>query len=194
MSTDILLRNVRLSFNTLWTPREYEIGDGKPRWSATFLVEPGSAEDKAIRAAIQAEAVEAWKDKAKGKLAEYAGNSQKFCYVDGSPGGEPKYDGYEGRWALTTHRQLHGKNGEQAPPLIIHRNKAPLTERDGVVYSGCYVNAKVSIYAQTGQNPGIRGSFSTIQFWAAGDAFTAGRPTADGFESAEIGTEADEMV
>jgi hypothetical protein len=194
MSTELMLHNVRLSFPTIWTPREYEIGDGKPRWSATFLIEPGSDNDKRIRAAIKAEAAEAWKDKANGKLAEYTGNSQKMCYLDGSPGGQPKYDGYEDRWALTTHRQQNTVNGTQEAPLIIHRNKAPLTERDGVVYGGCYVNAKVSIYAQTGQNPGVRGSFSAIQFWAAGDAFSAGRPSADGFESAEVGTEADEFV
>lgn len=194
MSTELMLHNVRLSFPTIWTPREYEVGDGKPRWSATFLIEPGSDNDKRIRAAIQAEAAEAWKDKAKGKLAEYAGNSQKMCYLDGSPGDTPKYEGYEGRWALTTHRTQNTTNGTQDPPLVIHRNKAPLTERDGVVYAGCYVNAKVSIYAQTGQNPGIRASFSAIQFWAPGDAFSAGRPTADGFESAEVGTEADEFV
>lgn len=188
-----MLKNVRLSFPTLWTPVEYEVGDDKPRWSASFLIEPGSENDKAIRAAIKAEAEETWKDKAKAKLADFAGNRQKMCYTDGAPGGEAKYDGYDGMWALSTHRQQNSKSGKQAPPLIINRDKSPLTEDSGKPYAGCYVNAKVSIYAQTGQNPGIRGSFSAVQFWADGDAFASGKPSADGFDSAEVGSDADEF-
>lgn len=192
MSTDIMLKDVRLSFPRLWTPAEYETGDGKPRWSASFLIVPGSANDKAIRAAIQAEANETFKDKAKTLLAQFTGNSQKFCYLDGEPGGEAKYDGYAGHWALTTHRQQKTKVGTQAAPLIIDANKAPLLETAGKPYAGCYVNAKVSIYAQAGANAGIRASFSAVQFWRDGDAFSASTPSADGFDVA-AGSEADDF-
>lgn len=189
MSTDIMLKDVRLSFPRLWTPVEYETGDGKLRWSATFLIVPGSANDKAIRAAIQAEADEAYKTKAKVMLTQFWGNRQKFCYLDGAPGGEAKYAGYEGHWALTTHRQKNSKAGVQPPPLIIDSNKAPLGEDAGKPYAGCYVNAKVSIYAQAGANAGIRASFSAVQFWRDGDAFSGSTPNTDGFDVAE-GTEA----
>jgi hypothetical protein len=192
MSTDIMLKDVRLSFPRLWTPAEYETGDGKPRWSATFLIEPGSANDKAIRAAIKAEADETYKAKAAAMLAQFQGNSQKFCYLDGAPGGEAKYDGYAGMWALTTHRQQKTKVGTQAPPLIIDANKAPLAEDSGKPFAGCYVNAKVSIYAQAGANAGIRASFSAVQFWRDGDAFSASTPSADGFDVA-AGTDADDF-
>jgi hypothetical protein len=192
MSTDIMLKDVRLSFPRLWTPAEYEAGDGKPRWSATFLIVPGSANDKAIRAAIQAEAAESFKDKAKGLLAQFTGNSQKFCYLDGAPDGEPKYDGYEGHWALTTHRQKNSKAGVQPAPLIIDANKAPLGEDAGKPYAGCYVNAKVSIYAQAGANSGIRASFSAVQFWRDGDAFSGSTPNTDGFDVA-AGSDADDF-
>lgn len=192
MSTDIMLKDVRLSFPRLWTPAEYETGDGKPRWSATFLIVPGSANDKAIRAALQAEANEVFKAKANATLAQYAGNSQKFCYLDGEVNGEPRYDGYAGLWALTTHRQQKTKVGTQPPPLIIDANKAPLGEDAGKPYAGCYVNAKVSIYAQGGTNAGLRASFSAVQFWRDGDAFSASTPSADGFDVAE-GTDADDF-
>jgi hypothetical protein len=165
MSTDIMLKDVRLSFPRLWTPAEFKAGDNKPRWSATFLIVPGSANDKAIRAAIDAEMAETFKAKAKSTLAGWEGNGNKNCYLDGAPGGEPRYDGYDGVWALTTHRQKNSKSGVQQPPLVIDANKAPLAEDAGKPYAGCYVNAKVSIYAQTGENPGIRASFSAVQFW-----------------------------
>ena len=31
--------------------------------------------------------------------------------------------------------------------MIINKDKSAVTEEDGVVYAGCYVNASVSIYA-----------------------------------------------
>jgi hypothetical protein len=49
----VKLSNVRLSYNDLFQAKEFKAGDGKPRYSATFLVEPGSEADKAIRAAIK---------------------------------------------------------------------------------------------------------------------------------------------
>jgi hypothetical protein len=193
MYIDIMLKDVRLSFPRLWTPAEYEPGDGKPRWSATFLIAPGSENDKAVRAAIQAEADDVYKSKAKAMLAQFAGNSQKFCYLDGAPGGEPRYDGYEGHWALTTHRQKNSKAGTQPAPLIIGSDKAPLAEDSGKPYAGCYVNAKVSIYAQAGANAGIRASFSAVQFWRDGDAFSGSKPSSDGFDVAE-GTAASDFL
>ena len=48
------LTNVRLAFPDLFEAKEFEAGDGKPRYSATFLVEPGSENDKAIRKAQKA--------------------------------------------------------------------------------------------------------------------------------------------
>ena len=186
-----MLRDVRLSFPRLWTPAEYEAGDGKPRWSATFLIVPGSDNDKNIRAAIQAQAAETFKAKAASALAQYQGNSQKFCYLDGAPGGVPRYEGYEGVWALTTHRQKNSKNGTQAPPLIINSDRAPLTEESGKPYAGCFVNAKVSIYAQSGPNAGIRASFSAVQFWRDGEAFSSSKPSADGFDAVEGGDASD---
>jgi hypothetical protein len=194
MSVDLMLKRVRLSFPTLWTPREYEVGDGKPRWSAAFLIEPGSANDKAIRAAVQEVAAEEFKNKAAQVLAAIATNTQKNCYTDGCPGGLPKYDGYDGMWALSTHRAKITKAGEQQPPLIINRDKSPLLANSGKPYAGCYVNAKVSIYAQGGANQGIRASFSAVQFWEDGDAFSGSTPSDAGFESAAVGTEADDFA
>ena len=84
--------------------------------------------------------------------------------------------------ALSTHRPA-----KQGDPLIIDRDKSPLLETDGRPYAGCYVNAKVSIYAQAGDNPGIRASFSVVQFVRDGDAFAgSGKPTADEFEELAV--------
>ena len=177
--TDIIIKDVRLSFPRLWTAQEFKAGDGKPRYDASFLIPKGSETDKAIQAAMLAATTETHGKKAPALLAQWAANPNKCCYTDGDT---KEYDGYEGMMALSTHRPA-----KQGDPLIIDRDKSPLLETDGRPYAGCYVNAKVSIYAQAGDNPGIRASFSVVQFVRDGDAFAgSGKPTAEEFEELAV--------
>lgn len=191
-SPEVILRNVRLSFPDLFHAVEYKPGDGKPRWNATFLVEPGSENDKAIRSAILAAAQLEWKDKAPKMLASIENNSNKYCYLDGDL---KEYDGYAGMMYLSSHRSARLKSGaSNSRPAIIDRDKSPLTEEDGKPYAGCYVNAKVSFYAQSGENPGMRCSFSVVQFARDGDSFGSGAPSVDEFEDLAAGADSDDLV
>lgn len=170
----VVLKNVRLSFPVLWEPKEFKAGDGKPRYSATFLVEPGSANDKAIRAAVKTEADAKYGKKADVFLKSIENNSNKFCYLNGDL---KEHDGYEGLFYLATHRQA-----TSGAPAIVDRDKTPLDQNSGKPYGGCYVNASIDIYAQAGENPGIRAGLVAIQFYADGDAFTGSPATADDFD------------
>jgi len=79
--------------------------------------------------------------------------------------------------------------------VIIDRDKSPLTSEDRKPYGGCYVNAKVEIYCQTGENSGVRASFSVIQFYKDGDTFSASTPSTDGFDAIEDdGMDGDSLV
>ena len=180
----IKLENVRLSFPDIWHAKEFKTGDGKPRFSATFLVEPGSTNDKRIRAAVKEAGVEAYKSEDKWAKAEkgFWGNSNKCCYQDGDL---KDYDGYEGMWFISSHSKVR--------PTVVDRDRSPLTEADGRPYAGCYVNAFVDVWVQTGENPGIRASLGGIQFSKDGDAFSGGVPTsADDFDDLAQGAEADD--
>ena len=170
----VVLRNVRLSFPDLWIAKEFKAGDGRPRYSATFLVEPGSDNDKNIRAAIRAEAELEWGKKAEAMLKSVESHSGKFCYLDGNL---KDYDGYEGMFYLAAHRQ---KN--QGAPKVVDKDKSELQADDGKPYAGCYVNGSVDIYVQTGEFPGVRASLIAVQFAADGDAFSSAPATADDFE------------
>lgn len=178
---EFIIKGVRLSFPDLWIPVEYQRGDGKPRWNATFLVEPGSVADKQILAAIEDEAKYAWGPKAAAKLKEFEGNPNKWCYLSGD---KKAYEGYEGMMYLSTHRAAKtSKGGKNSPPLIVDRDpRVVLSEESGRPYAGCYVNAKVSVYCQAGENPGVRASFSVVQFDRDGDAFSAAAPSTAGLE------------
>lgn len=166
----IKLNDVRLSFPNLWAAKEFKPGDGKFRYDATFLIEPGSENDKKIRDAIKAAGEETWGAKGEKTLRAIEGQANKYAYQDGDL---KEYDGYEGMWFLACHSKVR--------PLVIDRRpKLPdgspniLTEADGKPYAGCYVNATVEIYAQKGENPGLRASFTGVQFVRDGDAFGGG--------------------
>lgn len=159
----IKLKDVRLSFPNIWKAKEFKPGDGKFRYDATFLIVPGSENDKTIKAAIQAAAVETYGAKADKFLAQCEGQANKNAYADGDL---KDYEGYEGMLYLACHSKVR--------PLIIDRAREPLSEEDGKPYAGCYVNAQVEIYAQKGENPGVRASFSGVQFVRDGDAFGGG--------------------
>lgn len=160
---DVKLNDVRLAFANLWKAKEFKTGDGKPRFDAVFLIEPGSENDRLIREAIAAEAKAVFADKAAANIKAWSGNSNKFAY---QPGTE-KYDGFEGKMALGSHNKIR--------PTVIDANLAPLVEADGRPYSGCYVNAIVSIWAQNGENQGIRAAVLGVQFLRHGESFGGSR-------------------
>lgn len=179
----VTLKNVRLSFPDIFEAKQFK-GQGKARYSATFLIEPGTANDVAVTSAINAAAKEAWGEKAKANLAKYAGDKMKMCYHDGD---KTDYDGYKGMKYLSCHNQSR--------PTVLDRDKSPLTADDGKPYAGCYVNAIVDVYIQGGEYPGVRASFSGVQFVADGDAFGGGRAAApDDFEDLTAGSDAESMV
>jgi hypothetical protein len=181
----VVLRNVRLAFPDLWEAKTVEEG-GKKRYGATFLVEPGSANDKAIRDAIKAEATAAYAAKAPLMLKGYEGNNNKFCYLDGNM---KEYDGFADMMYLASHR---GEN--QGAPLVVDRDKQPLAANSGKPYAGCYVNGSVDIYVQSGKYPGIRASLLAVQFFKDGDAFAGSRANPDDFEDLSEGADSEDFA
>ena len=175
---EIVIKDVRLSYPTLFQAKEFKAGDGKPRWSAAFIIEPDSDNDKHIRAAIESEAKAVWGAKAAATLKTVTGQSNKYCYTDGSTKANEEY---QGKMVLATHR-----SAKLTRPLIIDRDKSTLTSDDSKPYGGCYVNAKVEIYCQTGENTGVRASFSVIQFARDGEPFSASVPSDVGFDDLSI--------
>ena len=190
MGVKVKLSKVRLTFPVLWEPKEYTPGDGKPRYSASFLVGPGSENDRAIRKAILEVATESAngdKEKAKKIVKSISGDSGKFCYQDGDL---KEYDGYAGNWCLASHRRAG-----DGPPALVGRGgpKDVLTAADGLLVSGYYVNATVEIYYQTNKFPGVRATTMGIQFVEKGDVLAGSGTPADAseFEKLDAGGDDD---
>lgn len=190
MGTIVQLKNVRIAFtDQLFEAGQYE-GKGPFRYSSTLIVAPDSANDKGILSAINGEAATLWGKKAEVMLEDLRGNKQKYCYIKNKKDKNGEiYEGFEGMYALSAVRKT-----DDGAPLYLHNQADParggkpklLTGKEGVIYAGCYVNAKVEIWAQGGTHSGIRCTLMGVQFAGPGDAFGgASRVTDDGFDAIE---------
>lgn len=185
MTSKVLLKDVRIAFcSSLFEPEQYQ-GKGVFRHSATFLIAPGSANDKAVQAAILAEATAKWPKAPQKQIDGMKGNANKFCYQSGDL---KDYSGFEGMMSLASHRKQ-----TDGAPGVFDRDKSPLGPNSGRPYGGCYVNAVVELYGQDGENSGMRCGLTSVQFFRDGDSFGgASKASSDDFE--DLGVEEDESL
>lgn len=179
----VALKCVRLSFPDIFEAVQYE-GQGPFKYRASFLFEPNSDNHKALIAAMNEVAQEAWKDKAKKVLEAAADDSKLRFIIDGN---KKEYDGYKDMFAISATRdQSKGR------PMVLNKKpKNPdgtpnyVTQTDGVVYAGCYVNATVEVWAQNNKyGKTVRAQLLAVQFVKDGDAFGGGsaKGSVDDFE------------
>jgi len=169
----IILKNVRLSFPSLWETETYN-GTDTGKYAASFLVEKDSAQGKALAKAV--------KDVAEEKFGKPVPKGVKYALKDGD---EVEYDGYAGNWAI--------KANTKKRPVTIDLKKTPVTENDNVLYAGCYVNASIEVYAmdnQYGKRVGCQ--LNGVQFAKDGESFGAGGSAMDDFEAVETEEDATE--
>jgi len=183
MTMKIKLTNVRLSFPDLFEAEAFKPGD-QPKFKATFLIPKNSPLVKDIeRAAV--DALNA-KFPGKGELIrkQIAGNNNKCCIQDGDL---TEYDGYAGHIAVSAKSAVR--------PLVIDADKSPLSEQDGVIYAGCFVNASIEFFAYDQQGRGLSASLRGVQFFRDGDAFTGGGAAdVDDFDDVTAGAEVGDLV
>lgn len=163
---EVRLKNVRLSFANLFEPQQGIMDEatgkrGEPKYNCSFLIPKDTADGKAIMAALK-------KASAEVKEAKWGKNQpnlkpEKLCVRDGDL---EAYDGYAG------HFYVSSSNSRQ--PVLVDRDRSPLQKESGKLYSGCYVNAIVRIWAQDNQyGKRVNASLEAVQFLRHGEAFGA---------------------
>lgn len=156
----IQLKNVRLSFPSIFKRAEFNGQEGK--FEATFLLDKEQDADQISK--LEA-AIEAAIKEAKVKVP-----SDKRCMKDGD---DVEYDGYAGCMSI--------KASTNKRPTIIDRDKTTLMEDDAnAPYAGCFVNAIVDIWIQN-NSYGKRANANLygIQFVKDGDSFGSGSGSVD---------------
>lgn len=154
MSKVITLKNARLSFPQIWTPKAYMEGQ-TPKFSANFLLDKDkdSAQIDALKSAIKAAAVEGFNGQIPKGLKTFLGNGE-----------DKAYDGYENAMFVSCSARQR--------PVVIDRDRTPLVEEDGRPYAGCYVNAALSLWVQNNQwGKRVNCNLNAIQFVKDGDSF-----------------------
>jgi len=159
----IKLNNVRLSFAQLFEAKTVN-GEGKPAYSASFLIDPKDPQIAAVNAAIETVAKDKWGAKADATLKAMRA-ADKTCLHSGDL--KSNYYGFEGMLYISSRNAMR--------PLVIDVDKSPLVESDGKPYSGCYVNCSVELWAQD-NNYGkrINATLMGVQYFKDGESFSGG--------------------
>lgn len=164
----IVLKEVRLSFPSLWETEKYN-GEDTGKFTATFLVPKDDPQAKKLKGLIT--------EVAQDKFGKPIPKTVKFCLVDGD---EKEYDGYAGMWAI--------KASTKRRPVVIDRDKTPIVEADDKVYAGCYVNASIDFWAMDNKfGKRILANLNGIQFASEGDSFGGGGNAMDDFDAMDDG-------
>jgi len=153
----LILKNVRLSFPSLWKTEKFGNEDTN-KFAATFILDKKEhAKDIEKIKQLIAEGI---RDEL--KVDSLPGN--RTCLKDGDESGRSEYqDAYILK--ATTKRR----------PTIIDRDKSPLMEEDGRPYSGCYCHAIIDFWFQNNQfGKRANANLLGIQFYKDGEAFGSG--------------------
>jgi len=185
----VTLKGVRLSFADIWKPKTLKREDGSesdPKFSANFLIPKDGdlmasykGKSMPVMKALKAAKIDAiGKKLGEEKAKELKIRANNYCVKDGD---EENYDGYAGQWYVSANNSRK--------PVVKGRDKRDLAEADGIVYSGCYVNAIVTLWYQpAGTKNGnavphaVYGSLEAVQFVRDGEAFGAPGVSDDDFE------------
>jgi hypothetical protein len=169
------LNDVRLLYGqALFEPQRGPNGEGEPKHSGTFAFKPEHPAHAAIKKAMQAAAEEKWGAKA-GEVFLQLKAGDRLCLHDGAAKADK--EGYAGHLYVSASNKLK--------PLVIDGNKSPLSASSGKVYSGCYVNASIELWAQDNKfGKRINATLMGVQFLRDGARLVGGGvASADDFEA-----------
>ncbi len=171
---EIMLKDVRIAFPAI--AEKQAIGDGEPAYGAKFIIVPGSPIVKVLDDGMLAVAVamEKWKPnnvQIFNKLKDDKKVSfihAPYCNKNGVP-----YLGFENMFSL-------GSRNASTQPTVFDKHGEQVTGKDEIkslIYSGCYVNAKIQLWAQDNTyGRRVNASLLGVMFCRDGDAFGGATP------------------
>lgn len=165
-----MLKNVRISFPDLFKRSVVKGVEGS--YGATFLLDP--EEHAGVIKQLDTEIQRLIKANLKGAKVP----SDKRCLKDGDDMTRTEYEGHMVVSANSKDKPHVFKPGTQ--------QKAE-TEEESSIYSGCYVDAKISLWAQNNDyGKRVNAQLIAVRYAGEGEAFSAGHVSedvaADGFE------------
>lgn len=161
----IKVQNARLSFPSLFQHAVFG-GDSTGKFEATFVLNKKEHAD--VIEQIKAGMLQIQKDVIKSKVG-----SDKLCLKDGDESGRDEFAGCYTIKASTKKR-----------PLVIDRDRTPLTEEDNKVYAGCFVNAIFTLWGQSNSyGKRVNAQLDGVQFARDGEPFGDGGVSVNEFDA-----------
>lgn len=173
----IKIANARLAFPQLFKPAKVN-GEGEPAYSCTLLLEPTHPAVAEIKKAAEALGKERWGAKWPQVKKELE-TKDRFPYHDGDT--KANYSGFDGNIFISCRSQAAVR------PTVLDRKRNQVSEDDGVIYAGCYVNAIIELWPQdNAYGKRINAQIQGVQFLRDGDSFGGGRAaSADEFDDVD---------
>ena len=192
------LLDVRQSFMCYWTAEPFPDSlDKTAYYSGTYLLTPnsllqyqdekGKPVGKKLPAKDELETLcakltnDKWAKKGPAILKAIK-MTGKIFFRDGDT--KPDYEGFPGTYFISARSKVR--------PNYFDQQKQELTEEQGLLYSGCFVNVNLEAYAYTKGNNGLGARVRGVQLLRKGEAFGGGGPPASDDEFDEIDTPEDE--
>jgi hypothetical protein len=177
----IALSNVRLAFPQLFEAKAFQ--GSEPAFAASFIMPPNHPAVKQIHAAIDEIGQNKWGGKWPAIKKELTAKD-KLPIHDGDT--KANYSGFEGNLFVSSRNKVR--------PLVLDRDKTPLTQSDGKPYAGAFVNASIELWCQDNEyGKRINATLRGVQFYKDGEAFAGGGSASDD-EFEDLGTEEDALV
>ena len=180
----IKLENVRLAFPVLFEAKTVN-GEGEPAFSASFLMQPNHPAVTKLKDAFETLGKEKWSQKWPQVKKEMEAKDRTALH-DGDT--KASYAGFEGMLYVSARNKVR--------PLVIDKDKTPLSIIDGKPYAGCYVHASIELWCQD-NNYGkrINASLRGVQFVKDGEAFAGGGSASeDDFDDLSVDETEDSLV
>ncbi len=166
----VVLKNVRCSFLNVFKAVSYNNGD--PKYGVQLIVPKDHKGLEAFEKAVLEVAKEKFPSKVKGSKISA---SLKMPLRDGDIERDEYPDIYENTYFFSASSSRR--------PQVFDRDKSALAEDDGVMYSGCYVNASLNVYAFDVQgNKGVAVGLNGLQFVKDGEPLGGNSDSTDDFE------------
>lgn len=185
----IKLEDVRLSFAHLFKRKQFKADKGNPdkpgKFQATFLLDPSRAAHE--------KKIEEIKNVAREIMSEQWPKGAKLtgrCFAQNGThdaDGNPVYEGWENMFSIAA--------SEDEQPRVVDIRGVPIgSDGAGAPYSGCYVNAFISLWTQDNDfGKRINANLIAVQFRRDGEAFS-GRPRADDLDFEDFSGQAEDPL
>lgn len=203
----VIIKNARLSFNDLFEPKS--INGGKPKFTGTFICSDDTkikfANKEGKQVIVGHEKMQDVCDHVlKEKFGKVPAKASNWAYnkADGSTTRDEYTNDDGDYWAGFDEDTFYISAGKEAAKCkggemtVLDQRREPIEANSGLLFSGCYVNVVIDVYAYDGDSgKGVTASLEGVQLLRKGEALGITQiDAADDFDEEEIDAEDDDAA